>query len=216
MKSILVIGLGRFGERLVQKFSELGCEVLAVDRDEARVNAVLPFATNAEIANAASEDYIRSLGVEDFDLCVVALGKDFESSVEITAYLKDYGARFVLSRATSDFHARFLLRNGADKVVYPEQHTADWTAVCYANDTVFDYMPLSDDHSIYEIRVPKRWVGKSIAELDVRQRYRVNVLAVKHGENDLDPVLDPTHVFAEGERVLVMGANRDLKRVLNM
>ena len=215
MKNILVIGLGRFGQRLVQKFHELGCEVLAIDRDEHRVNSVLQYATNAEIADAANEAYIQSLGVEDFDLCVVALG-EFESSVEITAFLKDSGAPFVLSRATNDFHARFLLRNGADKVVYPEQHTADWAAMCYANDTVFDYMPLSSNYSIYEVSVPKKWVGKSIAELNVRQRYRINVLAVKRDDDDLDPLLNPQHVFRADERILVMGENRDLKRILNM
>ena len=215
MKNIMVIGIGRFGQRMVEKFHEMGNEVLAIDKNEERIDAVLPYVTNGEIADAANEAYIRSLGVEDFDLCVVALGSDFESSVEITSFLKDAGAPFVLSRATSDFHSKFLLRNGADKVVYPEQHTADWAAVCYANDTVFDYMPLSKDYSIYEIRVPGKWEDKSISELNVRQRYRINVLAIKRGDI-IDPLLNPQHVFRGNERILVMGENRDLNRVLNL
>lgn len=213
MKSILLIGLGRFGSRLAQRFHEMGNEVLAVDKDEARVNEILPYVTNAEIADAANEAYIRSLGVEDFDLCVVAMGTDFKSSIEITAYLKDYGAPFVLARATSDFHARFLLRNGADRVVYPEQHTADWAAECYANDSVFDYMPLSTDYSIYEVLVPRAWVGKTVVNLNVRQRYRLNVLATKDGD-EVEPLLNPNHVFEVDERILIMGKNEDLKRII--
>lgn len=213
MKTILLIGLGRFGQHMAQKFWELDNEVLAIDTDEAQIEAVLPYVTNAQIADCTNEGFIRTLGVPDFDLCVVAVGSDFRASLEITALLKDNGAKLVVARASNEFHAKFLLRNGADHVVYPEKHTADWAAVCFSNDTVFDYMPLTNDYSIYEVGVPKRWVGKTVAELAVRQRDNLNVLATKRGEQ-LDPMLNAQHVFREDETVLVMGNNRDLQRFL--
>ena len=124
MKSVLLIGLGRFGRRMAKKLRELNHDVLAIDKSEERVNDALDFVTSAQIADATSESFIRSLGVSNFDLCVVAIGDNFQSSLETTALLKECGAHFVVSRASREVHAKFLLRNGADKVVYPEGHTA--------------------------------------------------------------------------------------------
>ena len=213
MKTILLIGLGRFGQHMAQKFHEMDHEVLAIDVDETAVNATLPYVTNAQIADCTKPGFIVSLGVTDFDLCIVAVGSDFRSSLEITALLKDNGAPFVVSRASNEFHARFLLRNGADKVVYPEKHTAEWAAVCYSNDTVFDYMPLTKDYSIYEAAVPASWVGKTVTQLNVRQRTKLNVLATKRGES-LTPITTGEHVFRSDETVLVMGDNKDLNLFL--
>lgn len=164
MKSILIIGLGRFGKHMAQKFSEQGNDILAVDTDEDRVNAVLPFVTDAQIGDATNEMFVESLGVANFDLCVVAIGDNFQSSLETTSLLKDMGAKFVLSRASRDVHAKFLLRNGADEVVYTEKETAERLAVKYGNDSVFDYIEINEDYSIYEIGVPDSWVGKSILD----------------------------------------------------
>ena len=213
MKTILLIGLGRFGLHMAQKFNEMEHEVLAIDSDEEKVNDALPYVTNARIADCTNAKFLQSLGVQDFDLCVVALGSDFRASLEITALLKDLGAPFVVSRAANDFHARFLLRNGADKVVYPEKHTAEWAAVCFSNDTVFDYMPIGSGYSIYEVGVPDSWVGKTIAQLNVRQRLKLNVLATK-SDDELEPMTSAEHVFQWGETVLVMGADKDLKKFL--
>ena len=161
MKSILIIGLGRFGKHMAQKFSEQGNDILAVDTDEDRVNAVLPFVTDAQIGDATNEMFVESLGVANFDLCVVAIGDNFQSSLETTSLLKDMGARFVLSRASRDVHAKFLLRNGADEVVYTEKETAERLAVKYGNDSVFDYIEINEDYSIYEIGVPAAfWTRK--------------------------------------------------------
>ena len=129
MKSVLLIGLGRFGRHMAAKLQELHHEVLAVDKNEERVNDALDLVTHAQIGDSTSEAFIASLGVRNFDLCVVAIGDDFQSSLETTALLKEQGARFVLSRAARDVHAKFLLRNGADDVVYPERETASWAAV---------------------------------------------------------------------------------------
>ena len=214
MKSILLIGLGRFGRHIARKLSELRHEVMAVDIDEKRVEAMLPYVTNAQIGDATDEDFIRSLGVRNYDVCMVAIGDNFQSSLETTALLKEQGARFVLSRAARDVHAKFLLRNGADDVVYPERETASWAAVRYSSDHIFDYIQLTPDHAIYETAVPPAWVGKTIGQLGVRQRHNINILAAKRGE-ELIPIPGGDYCFREGETMLVLGADRDVQKFLH-
>ena len=142
MKSILLIGLGRFGRHIAIKLDELNHQVMAVDNNESRVEAVLPYVRNAQIGDATNEDFIRSLGVRNFDVCIVAIGDNFQSSLETTSLLKELGAKMVVSRAARDVHAKFLLRNGADEVVYPEKQLASWTAIRYSADHIFDYVEL--------------------------------------------------------------------------
>ena len=215
MKSILLIGLGRFGRHMAIKFQELGHQVLAIDQDEALVNAALPYVTNAEIGDSTNEQYIASLGVRNFDLCVVAIGDNFQSSLETTVLLKDYGARNILARANRDIQAKLLLRNGADHVVYAEKEMAIRSAVKYGSDNVFDYIELTEDHSIYESPVPPSWVGKSIVQINVRQKYHVSILATKRREV-LDPLPKPDHVFQEDETLLILGANKDIHHFLQL
>lgn len=215
MKSVLIIGLGRFGRHMAQKLNDLHHEVLAIDKNEDRVNDVLPFVTSAQIGDSTNEKFIASLGVRNFDLCVVAIGDSFLSSLETTALLKDYGAPFVLSRATRDKHAKFLLRNGADEVIYPEKQMANWAAVRYSSEHIFDYIKLTPDHSIYETEVPAAWVGKSVGEIGVRQKYHVNILATKL-DGELSPLPGAAHVFTEKETILVLGHNRDIQKCLHI
>ena len=214
MKSVLLIGLGRFGRHMAQKLRDLGHEVLAVDQDEERVNAALPYVTNAQIGDSTNPQFIGSLGVRNFDLCVVAIGDSFQSSLETTALLKEYGAPFVLSRATRDVHAKFLLRNGADEIVYPEKQMGSWAAVRYTADHIFDYIKLTPEYSIYETAVPTAWVGKTVVELAVRQKYRINILATRR-EEKLEPLPGPTHCFSADETMFILGANKDVERFLN-
>ncbi|MDD6032198.1 MAG: TrkA family potassium uptake protein [Oscillospiraceae bacterium] len=213
MKSILLIGLGRFGRHMALKFQEMRHDVLAVDWNEERVNEALPFVTNAQIGDSTNPQFIASLGVRNFDLCVVAIGDNFQSSLETTSLLKEYGAKFVLSRANRDVHAKFLLRNGADQVVYPEKEMAIRAAVKYSSDNVFDYVELTDYYSIYETPVPSSWVDKSILQLSVRQKYHISILAVKY-DGKLEPLPRPEHVFRWGESILILGENRDLKKFI--
>ena len=216
MKSILLIGLGRFGRHMAQKFNELNQEVLAIDINEERVNDILPVVTDAQIGDSTSEAFLSSLGVRNFDLCVVAIGDDFQSSLETTALLKDLGAPFVLARASRDVHAKFLLRNGADAIVYPEKDMAVRAAVKYSADNIFDYISLTADYSIYETEVPVWWVGKTIVQLAVRTKYHINVLALKHGDNDMEPLPSPEHVFRGDERMLILGRNKDIEKFLQL
>ena len=215
MKSVLLIGLGRFGRQMAEKLRELRHQILAVDRDEGRVNDILPLVTNAQIGDGTNEAFIASLGVRNFDLCVVAIGDNFQSSLETTALLKEYGAPFVLSRASSEVHAKFLRRNGADDVVYPEKQMAQWAAVRYSADHVFDYVEMTRDHSIFETQVPAAWIGKTIVELAVRQKYRINVLATRTGDQ-LEFLPGPMQRFRREETMFILGANRDVQKFLNL
>ena len=215
MKSILIIGLGRFGRHMAHKLIELKHEVLAIDINEERVNEALPYVTNAQIGDATNEQFIASLGVRNFDLCVVAIGDNFQSSLETTALLKDYGAPFVLARANRDVHAKFLLRNGADDVVYPEKQMAIRAAVTHSSEHIFDYIELSPEHSIYETSVPENWVGKSVMQLAVRQKYHVNVLALRR-DGRVEPLPHPEHVFSADETIFIIGANKDVHKLLRL
>ncbi len=215
MKSILLIGLGRFGRHMAQKLRELHHEVLAVDCNEQRVNDILPIVTNAQIGDSTNEQFIASLGVRNFDVCVVAIGDDFQSSLETTALLKEQGAPFVVARAAREVQAKFLLRNGADDVIYPEKQMANWAAVRYSSEHIFDYVELTPEYSIFETAVPKDWVGKTMLELNVRQKYRINILATKR-DGVLDPLPGAAHRFQADETMFILGDNRDTQRFLRL
>ena len=165
MKSILLVGLGRFGRHIAKKLDELNHQVMAVDINEKRVEAVLPYVTNAQIGDGTDEEFVRSLGVRNFDVCIVAIGDNFQSSLETTSLLKEMGARFVVSRAARDVQKKFLLRNGADEVVYLERQLAEWTAMRYSSDHILDYVELDGDYAIFEAAIPDEWYGKTIGQL---------------------------------------------------
>lgn len=211
MKSILIIGMGRFGRHLAQHFYDLKNEVLAVDKDEERINAVLEYVTGAQIGDSTQEAFIHSLGVRNFDICVVAFGSNFQSSIETTALLKDLGAKFVIARATRDVHAKFLLRNGADKTVYVEKEMAYRLAKRYSMDNVFECVEMTPDYSMYEIAVPEGWVGKSILQKAVYTKYHISILAIKTADH-ITPLPKPDYVFQGNETLMVIGHNEDLKR----
>ena len=213
MKSILIIGLGRFGRHMAKKFSEQNNDVMAIDINEERINNVLSVVTNALIGDATNERFMETIGVRDFDLCVVAIEDNFQSSLETTALLKDLGAKFVLARASRDVHAKFLLRNGADDVIYTEKETAERLAVKYGSDNIFNYIELNDEYSIYEIAVPSSWLNKSILKVNVRSKYGISILATKQG-NNIYPLPKPEHVFTDSESLMILGKNEDVSRFI--
>lgn len=213
MKNVLVIGLGRFGRHMAQMLSDLHHQVLAVDKDERRVQEAMDYVTNAEIGDASDPALIDTLGVRDFDLCVVAMGHDLQASLEITALLKKKGAPFVLVRVAHDVHAQFLLSCGADEVIYPEKQMADWAAVRYSGDHIFDYIRLSQDHAIYETAIPDTWIGRTVVDLAVRQKYRLNILAIRRN-GEVEPMSGPAHRFERGERIILLGSDHDVQRFL--
>lgn len=215
MKSILLIGLGRFGKNVAMKLHELNHEVMAIDRKEERVEEVLPYVTNAQIGDSMNANFLKSLGVGNYDVCIVAIGNDFQSSLETTSLLKELGARFVVSRAARDVQAKFLLRNGADDVVYPEKQLAAWTAIRYSADHIFDYIELNGDYSIFEVALPAGWIGKTIGEINIRQKYGINIMAVKKNGN-LELTITPDTRFVEGDSLLVLGKNKDIQKCFHI
>ena len=215
MKSILLIGLGRFGKNIAMNLSQLGCQVLAVDHVEERVNEVLPYVTSAQIGDSTNEEFLRSLGVGNFDACIVAVGNDFQSSLETASLLKELGAKLVVARAARDVQEKFLLRNGADEVVYPEKQLAKWTAIRCSADHILDYMELDEEHAMFEVTVPEEWAGHTIGQIDIRRRFHINIMGVKKGGR-LELTLSPDTLLGAGETMLVLGKNKDLQKCFKL
>ena len=211
MKSILLIGLGRFGRHVALKLNKLGHQVMAVDANEERVSDVLPFVTNALIGDSTNEAFLSSLGVGNFDVCIVTIGSDFQSSLETTSLLKELGAKTVVSRASRDVHEKFLLRNGADEVVYPEKQLASWTAIRFSSDHILDYIELDGEHAVYEVMVPASWRGKTVGELDIRRKYNINILGTRHN-NKLDLSVTPNTMFTADHTLMVLGTYKDVQK----
>ena len=211
MKSILLIGLGRFGRHIAMHLHQLGHQVMAVDNVEERVDAVLPFVTRAQIGDSTNADFLESLGIRDYDVCIVAIGNDFQSSLETTSLLKELGGKLVVSRAARDVQAKVLLRNGADEVVYPEKQLAKWTAIRYSADHILDYIELDGDHAIFEVQVPQNWIGRTIGQIDIRKKYSVNIMGIKK-DGKLELTISPDIVLEAGETMLVLGRNKDLQK----
>ena len=211
MKSILLIGLGRFGRHVAEKLYELDHQVMAVDKQEDRVEAVMSYVTNAQIGDSTNMEFLETLGVSNFDVCIVAIASDFESSLETSDYLMDLGATMVVSRPSRDVHARFLLRNGADEIVYPEKQVANWTAIRYSSEHIFDYVQLSDTHAIFEIEMPQNWVGKTIGQVDIRKKFNINIMALKR-DGKLDMAIRPDTMLTDDATMLVLGESRDIQK----
>lgn len=215
MKSILLIGLGRFGKHIARQLDELGHEVMAIDNSEEKVNEILPWVTNAEIGDSTSEYFLQSLGVRNFDACIVAIGDNFQSSLETTSLLKELGARMVISRAESDVQAKFLLRNGADEVIDPEKQMARWTAIRYSADHLLDYIELDDSHSIFEVSTPASWIGKTVGQVDVRNRYKINIMALKKN-GKMDTAIAHDTVLTGDATLLVLGSYKDVQKCFHI
>ncbi len=211
MKTVLLIGLGRFGYHIADQLHQLGHEVMAIDRNEERVNQVLDITTSALIGDSTNRSFLDSVGVRNFDLCIVAIGNDFQGSLETTALLKSLGAKNIVSLAERDTMANFLLNNGADSVVYPEKQFARWIAIRYTSDHILDYLPLNEELAIYEIPVPDHWIARSIAQLDVRRKYNITILAIKHNGR-VSTVLSPDTVLRADMTLLVLGDIKGLQK----
>ena len=211
MKSILLIGLNNFGVYMAKQLRELGHQVMAVDKREDRIDAVLPFVTDAQIGDSTSEPFLRSLGINNYDVCLVAIGNDFQSSLETASLLKELGAKLVVARADREAQEKFLLRNGADEVINPEKQIAQWAAIRYASNHILDYIKLDDDHAIFEVTVPRDWVGKSVAEIDIRKRFGINIMAVKEN-GKMNLTVTPDTMLTENRTMLVLGERRAIQR----
>ncbi|MGN0114145.1 MAG: potassium channel family protein [Acutalibacteraceae bacterium] len=196
---------------MAMKLNELNHQVLAVDKQEDRVDEVLPYVTSAQIGDGTNIEFLRSLGVRNFDVCIVAIGDDFQSSLETTSFLKELGAKKVVSRAARGVHAKFLLRNGADEIVYPEKQLANWTAIRYSADHIFDYIELDENYAIFEVSLPDDWAGKTVGQLDIRKRYNINIMAIKQN-NSLNMNITPETHLRSDDRMLVLGSIKSIQK----
>ena len=215
MKNVLLIGLGRFGSHIAKQLHSLGHEIMAVDVNEERVNKILPFVTNAQIGDSTDAEFLESLGVGNYDICFVTIGDSFQNSLETTSLLKELGAKLVISRAERDVQEKFLLRNGADKVVYPEKQVAKWASIRYADDYILDYMEVDASHAIFEVEVPEQWVGKTIGELDIRKKYNINIFAMKsNGKISIN--ISAVTMFTEHITLLVLGEYKAIRKYFHI
>lgn len=211
MKSVLLIGLGRFGRHIAMKLYDLNHQVMAVDQNEERVNAVLPFVTNAQIGDSTSEEFLSSLGIRNFDACIVTIGDNFQNSLETASLLKELGAKKVVARAATGVQEKFLLRNGADEVVYPEKQLAAWTAIRCTSEHVLEYIELDKDYSIFELEIPAEWSGKSIIQINIRQKYGINILGIRENGR-LNMNITPDTLLDSGRSVLVLGNQKQIQK----
>jgi len=214
MRSVLVIGAGRFGKNLAVKLTELHNEVMLVDVNEEAVHKLEPFVTRVQIGDCMDRDVLAELGVRNFDICFVCISDNFQSSMEITSLLKELGAPYVVSKSDREIHADLLKKIGADDVVYPERDMAQRTAVRYSAKGAFDYIELSPEYAIMEVEPPENWIGRNIRELDVRTKHRVNVIGVRNGKHIL-PLISADHVFQKQEHIIVAGEQKDILKIIN-
>lgn len=212
MKSVLVIGMGRFGQHLADEMLARGNEVMIVDDDARRVEALAHKFTDAQIGDCTNVEVLRALGVSNFDVCFVAIGENFQSSLEISSLLKELGAKKVVSKANKEIQAKFLLRNGADEVVYPERDIAVKTAIKYSASHVLDYVGLPGGLGMYELRVPDAWIGRTIGTIDIRRKYGVSILAVRHGE-EMKINLGADYEFRPDDHIHIVGKESDITRL---
>lgn len=215
MKNILLIGLGHFGKHIAIELNQLGHEIMAVDENEEKVNDVLPYVTSAQIGDSTDSDFLESLGIRNFDVCIVTMSGNFQNSLETTSLLKELGAEFVVSAAKRDVQEKFLLRNGADKVVYPEKQMAKWTAIRYTSDHILDYIEVDDSYAIFEVQVPDNWIGKSIGKIDIRKKYNINILALKE-YGKLNMAITPDTVLSSNITLLVLGDYKSLQKCFKL
>ena len=215
MKNILLIGLGRFGKHIAMQLNEMGHEIMAVDINEERVNKILPLVTNAQIGDSTDASFLESLGIGNFDICFVTIGGSFQNSLETTSLLKELGANLVISRAERDVQEKFLLRNGADRVVYPEKQVAKWSSIRYADDHILDYMEVDASHAIFEVAIPDEWIGRSVGELDIRRRYNINILAVKK-EREVSVTISVDTVLEADSTLLVLGDYKAIQKFFHI
>lgn len=211
MKSILLIGLGRFGKHIAMKLNEMNHQVMAIDNDEKRINDVLNYVTYAQIGDSTDSHFLASLGIPSFDACIITIGDNFQNSLETTYLLHELGARKIIARASKEMQEQFLLRNGADEVVYPEKQLGTWTAIRCSSEHILDYIELDKNHAIYELAIPVEWAGQTILQLDVRRKYGINILGIrKDGQLDMNFTADT--VLSRCQSVLVLGTENNIQK----
>lgn len=205
--------MGRFGQLLGEHLLKMSSEVMIVDRDEDTINMLASKYTDAAVANCMNVESLQALDIPAFDVCVVSMGEDFQASLEITSNLKDLGAKYIVARAETDIQRKFLLRVGANEVVYPNRDIAEKLAVKLNTERAYDYFELDATYSIFEIAVPSKWFKKSLLAVNPRA-HGLNILTIKKGAKVLPPP-SANYVFAEGDHMVVFGNTEQIIKFAN-
>ncbi|RKO67628.1 MULTISPECIES: potassium channel family protein [Desulfofundulus] len=210
MKQFAVIGLGRFGSSVARTLARMGYDVLAVDTNEERVNAITDEVTYAVCVDAMDEQALKSLGLRNFDVVIVAIGQEVQSSILVTVMLKEMGVPRVVAKAVTELHGKVLQRVGADMVVFPERDMGVRVAHALVSKNILDQINLSPDYSIVELMAPPEFVGKTLQESAMRREYGVTVLAIRRGE---EIIISPgaRQVINEGDILVALGRNEKLR-----
>lgn len=214
MKSVLIIGMGRFGHHLAYNMLEMGNDVMVIDNDEKKLEDIVPYATSSKIGDCTNPEVLKTIGVTNFDVIFVCIGTNFQSSLEITSLVKEMGAKKVVSKATRDIQAKFLLRNGADEVIYPDKDIAEKCAARYSVDNVFDYIELTEGYAIYEIPPLKEWKGRTIRESNIAAKYKVTILGIKEFGSHTKIMPNADYVIKEDEHLIVLASRNNIGKLL--
>lgn len=205
MKSFLLIGMGKFGRTLGEKMLAMDDEVTIVDKNEDTIDTLAPKYTNALIANCMNIENLKPMDIPSYDACIVAISDDFQASLEVTANLKDLGAKRIISKASTEIQSKFLLRVGADEVIYPDKDIAEKLAVRLNSSNVINYIDLDREYSIFELACPKKWIKKKLVDINPRKKLGMNILTIKKKTGEVINSLDGDYVFEEGDQFVVFG-----------
>lgn len=210
-KQFAVIGLGRFGGSICRELSREGMEVLAIDRNEERVNAFKHIASHAVIADTTDEDALKEIGIRNFEHVIVAIGENIQASILTTVILAELGIQQITVKAQNDYHEKILKKIGAHRVVHPERDMGKRLAHNLISNHILEYLYLSDDHSIIELETAGKLIGKSLSELNIRKRFGCNVIAIRRDQKmDVSP--DANEKLQKGDVLILIGADDDLNR----
>ena len=213
-KNVLVLGLGRFGSALARKLFEKGVEVMAVDRDYTKVQKLADQATYAAQADMTDEEAMRELGINNFDIAVIATGSNIEASIEATLLCKDAGITTVIAKATNITHERIVQKIGADKIIFPELESGERLARVISGSNLLEFIEFSSEFSLAEIRVHEAWIGKNLMELDFRNEYNLNVVAFERdGKTLINP--NPTTLIEKNDLIVLIGKSEDVDKISN-
>jgi trk system potassium uptake protein TrkA len=211
-KSFVVIGLGRFGGSVTKTLIEQGQEVLAIDKDETRINEYMNIATHAVVANAEDENVLKTLGVRNFDGVIVSIGEDIQASILVTLMVKEAGVKNVWAKATNDYHARVLEKIGADRVVHPERDMGARIAHRMTAKNLLDYLELSEKFSMGEIKVSSNKItNQTLMELNLTKKFGIFVAAIRRKNGDVE-LAQAKSVINQGDNILVLGSSKQVER----
>jgi len=213
MRQFLVVGLGRFGTSLAKTLYNLGYDVMGIDSNEEIIQNIADSITHAVQADATDENTLKALGVRNFDVAIVSIGNDIQSSILITIMLKEMGIKYVVAKAQSQLHGKVLYKIGADRVVFPERDMGVRVAHNLVSSNILDYIELSPEYSIVEIAAIPAWHNKSLGQLDMRRKYGLNVMAIKRGNNDVKISPHADDLISENDVLVVVGRKSDIEKL---